>query len=178
MNLNYSPIVFVSGCLLCPSLQAGWSEKKSEWAFSFQKILNDEQYQLIQMPCPESTFKNSKCGLNRKPHGIKFYEELPGFKEHCQLIACSVARQIVEFKRNGYVTVAVIGVEHSPTCAVNYMYTHCGMVKRTGIYIGNLQVELEKLCEKINFVGINRCYPNRAIKLIREFKQSKLFLNP
>lgn len=138
MNSCHKKVVFVPGCLFAPELQACKKEKNWDWAYLWMEFLCKSGCNIIQMPCPESSFECSLCGLGRKPHGVGFYEKLPGFCEHCVVLSEKVVWEILEFKKNGYDILAILGIEHSPTCAANYMYTHQGMVKRSGIFMEGL----------------------------------------
>lgn len=59
-----------------------------------------------------------------------------------------------------------IGVEHSPTCAVSYMYSHKGMLKRAGMFYEALLRELNGRGMKVPWIGINRTHPQKALKAL------------
>ena len=163
MNLYHKRVVFVPGCLLAPAFQAGDGEKKYSWASEWVEFLGKSGYNIVQMVCPESSFDSPEGGLDRKPHGVGFYENLPGFCQHCLLLSDKTAKSISAFARNGYHVLAIIGIEHSPTCASSYMYTHLGMQKRSGIFMGYLKEALNREGLSIPMIGINRRYPQKSI---------------
>ena len=119
------------------------------------------------MPCPEASFCSYESGLQRKPHGIKHYKYLPNFEDYCNKLAISVAEQIEGFKNNGSEVLAVIGIEHSPTCAINYMYTNSGNVKRKGLFTQSIDTILQQKNMIIPMVGINRRYPRKSIEELK-----------
>lgn len=163
MNLNLKNIIFVPGCLLCPSYQADSSNKNRLWNQEFFEFFFNNGIELVQMPCPESTFSNKSCGISRLPHGLQFYENLPGFSEHCQYLSTQVVAQIHDFNRYEDRVLAILGIEHSPTCAVNYMYTHLGTIHRSGIFLKYIIEALKQENMDITVIGINRRYPRKAI---------------
>lgn len=174
MNLNHKNIIFVPGCLLCPSYQANFNEKNQCWNQEILAFLYTNQIELVQMPCPESSFDNKDCGIARKPHGLQFYETLPGFNEHCLSLCTNVVAEIYNFGMHGYRILAIIGIEHSPTCSVSYMYTHLGTIHRSGIFIGNIMDALDNANINVPFIGINRRFPQKAIAKIDELLKDQI----
>ena len=164
MSSNKDMIVFVPSCLLCPLYMAKKGNQSELWRKTIINHLINEEYSIVQMPCPEVSFPNYRCGLVRIPHGIKHYEELEGFKEHCFKLANQVIFQIEAFYINGYKVSAILGIEHSPTCAASYMYTNKGTQKRQGIFIQYIAQRLKEREYLIPIIGINRRYPNKVIQ--------------
>ena len=72
--------------------------------------------------------------------------------------------EAIALERSEEKTIAIIGVEHSPSCAANYMYTHTGMKKRKGLFLSHLCAEMEKNGLVYSVIGINRRFPKKAIK--------------
>jgi len=168
MNWSRKTIVFVPGCLLCPSLQAGEDEKNFVWTEMFRAVWEKYPVGLVQMPCPEAEFPTGLSGLGRPAHGIRYYENLAGFSAHCAVLARQTAGQILSFQQAGYKIAAVMGIEHSPTCAVRYMYTHQGTVRRTGLYLDALINALAISGTDVTYIGINRTYPRKAVKELED----------
>ncbi len=164
MNWNLRQVVFVPGCMLCPAFQAALAEKNTLWQQPIITYLVSRQIGIIQMPCPEASFRGYENGTARAAHGIGYYEKLCGFCEHCAVLGESVVRQAIELTQAGYTVIAVIGIEHSPTCAASYMYTNRGMEKRKGIYMSMLSEGFRQNQLNIPTVGINRRYPGKFIR--------------
>ena len=110
------------------------------------------------MPCAESLFCDS---LIRTPKGLSKYNTLE-FNEHCQLLADEVSKQIHLIANSGYKVIAVLGIEQSPSCCVNYIYTNHGMEKRKGLFMDKLSKNIED--SNIPIIGINRKYTNKSLK--------------
>ena len=164
MSWNHRRIVFVPGCMLCPAFQAVQAEKNMRWQQQIITYLVSSQIGIIQMPCPEASFQGYKKGTARGAHGVGYYEKLPGFYEHCAILGENIVREAIELTKAGYTVVAVIGIEHSPTCAASYMYTNRGTEKREGIYMHLIHEEIRQNQLDIPVMGINRRYPEKFIR--------------
>lgn len=158
---NRSPnFIFVPFCLLAQAYQAQ-GIVKYEWKSSIKPFVNlliDNDINIIQMPCAESTFNNS---LIREPMGLAKYNT-EEFNIHCERIANEVSNQIKQLIESNYKVIAILGIEQSPSCCVNYIYTNHGNENRQGLF-------MEKLYDKIKaynipFIGINRRYINKSLK--------------
>lgn len=157
-------MVFVSKCLLCPSLQVQSDMIDGNIYCEIIKRILDAGVAIVQLDCPEASFDGYNVGLTRKPHGIHYYENLPGFKEHCTSLAEKTAKEIIGFHQNAFTVLAIIGIENSPTCAVHYIYTHQGMQKRRGLYFEAIDKILSSHNIVIPFLGINRRYTKKALR--------------
>lgn len=171
MNSINNKVIFVPACLLCPSFMASSKKKNTAWRQNIISYLNNNEYDIIQLPCPEASFNSEETGIHRKPHGIKFYEELAGFKSHCLILSGEVINQIDAFVSKGYKVLAIMGIEHSPTCAANYIYTCRGMIKRKGIFFDAINSGLRHKNLEITILGINRRYPHKTIQALKELEQ-------
>lgn len=156
--------VFVPFCLLAQAYQAQ-GIVKFEWKSSIKPFVNlliENDINIIQMPCAESTFNDR---LIREPMGITKYDT-EDFNTHCEHLAQEVANQIKQLIKSNYKVIAILGIEQSPSCCVNYIYTNRGNENRKGIF-------MEKLYDKIKeydipIVGINRKYINKSLKQLED----------
>lgn len=159
MDNRSDKFVFVPFCLMAQAFQAQ-GIVKYEWKSSikpFMTLLLDKNINIIQMPCAESEFKNS---LIREPKGISKYDT-SDFNEHCEVLATKVAKEIDGIIESGYKIEAILGIEQSPSCCVNYIYTNKGMEKRMGLFMSKLYDKVKKY--DIPIVGINRKYINKSL---------------
>ncbi len=164
MDNRSKNFIFVPFCLMAQAYQAQ-EIVKYEWKASIKpimKLLIEKDINIIQMPCTESTFNDS---LIRKPMGLSKYNTKE-FNEHCEEKANIVANQIAEIEKAKYNVIAILGIEQSPSCCINYIYTNKGMEKRKGIF-------MEKIYEKIKdksipFIGINRKYIKKSVNALEE----------
>lgn len=159
--------VLVSPCILSPGFQA---ERKAEkhWGYAFIELLMKYEVDIIPMPCPESAFGGFSSGLQRGKHGIDYYLSLDGYQEHCMRLAQQSAARYADLSFGGYQFICMLGVEHSPSCAVNYLYSQHGTLKRLGIFFELLQEKLDSRNLSIPQVGINRKYPRKALELLEQ----------
>lgn len=159
--------VFVPFCLLAQAYQAQ-GIVKYEWKSSikpFVNILIDNDINIVQMPCAESTFNHN---LIRKPMGLTKYNN-KNFNDHCEKLAIQVANEIQNIISSNYKVIAILGIEQSPSCCVNYIYTNHGNENRQGLFI-------EKLYEKIKdynipIIGINRKYINKSLNQLKSIME-------
>ena len=164
MSNRSKKFVFVPFCLLAQAYQAK-GIVKYEWKSSikpFVELLIDNDVNIIQMPCAESTFSNS---LVREPKGLKSYDT-PEFRNHAKLLAQEVSKQIKNIISSGYEVIAILGIEQSPSCCVNYIYTNNGTENRKGLFMQELFEEVDYL--NIPFIGINRKYINKSLNKLKE----------
>lgn len=166
MSWCHKIVIFVPGCLLCPSLQADNGKKNRDWPEAFRTLWAKYPVNLVQMPCPEATFPEHLAGLRRMPHGIQYYKNLDGFQAHCVRLAQRMVDQILAFQQAGYEVSAVVGVEHSPTCAINYIYTHQGTMRSAGLYLNSLMNALATTSIDISYIGVNRNFPGKAVRAL------------
>lgn len=155
---------FVPFCLLAQAFQAQ-GIVKYEWRSSikpFVNILLKNDINIIQMPCAESTFNGN---LIREPMGLTKYNNKE-FNMHCELIAEEVANQIKKLIESNYKVISVLGIEQSPSCCVNYIYTNHGMENRMGIFMEKLYNKIKEY--NIPIIGINRKYINKSLKQLED----------
>jgi len=128
---------------------------------------------ILQMPCPEFTF----CGNPRPPRTKKEYESIPGFKDHCEILAAAVAkdlREIVSLSREPKIRIlAIVGVERSPTCGVrktpiskksneSFLYA-----PTKGLFLEILDRKLNDLGMNIRFIGLDLNKPENFVIAIK-----------
>lgn len=154
--------VIVPACLLAQAYQAQ-GLVKYEWRSCikpFLQLLVENDINIIQMPCAETEYS----GLIRKPAGDKFYSSRE-FVQLCDKLSSQVEKQVKDIVGAGFQVVAILGIENSPSCAVNYVYSNRGMQKKQGEFICQLYKKLEDT--HIPFIGINRRFVNKSLKKLQ-----------
>lgn len=133
--------VFVSHCLLAQGVMAEGIVK------NFPAIVKpviqfcmDNDINIMQMPCPETMCMRG--GLGREPHGKQWYEK-NGLRETARSIAGPQAEYMAKLIKGGFRILAIIGVDFSPACAVNYLNKGPASYKAKGIYIEELEKAME-----------------------------------
>ena len=107
---------------------------------------------IFQMPCPETLCMAG--GLGRPPRGKAWYEA-NGLRETARAIAQGQADYMARLRDGGIEIVAVIGVEFSPACGVNYLNKGRTIVRDQGIYVEELKAALFARNLDPMFVGVN-----------------------
>ena len=168
MDNRSKKFIFIPFCLMAQAYQAQ-GIVKYEWKSSirpFMDLILDHDINIIQMPCAETEFKN---GLIREPKGITKYNTKE-FNEHCKTLANKVTNQIKNLIESNYEIVAILGIEQSPSCCVNYIYTNKGMEKRMGLFMQELYENTKEL--NIPIIGINRKYINKSLTELEKLLDS------
>ena len=157
--------VLLPPCVLSPGLQA---ERKPgiHWGYPFVELLMEHGANPVFLPCPESSFGGYDKGLQRGKHGIDYYKGTEGYEGYCVRLAEQWAEMILDMQTGGFDFICILVVEHSPTCAVSYMYSHKGMLKRAGMFYEALLRELNGRGMKVPWIGINRTHPQKALKAL------------
>lgn len=164
MDNRSKKFVFVPFCLMAQAYQAQ-DIVKYEWKSSikpFMNLLLDNDINIIQMPCAEATFEDS---LIREPKGISKYNT-ETFNKHCEKIAQETEKQIRIILKSGYDIIAILGIEQSPSCCVNYIYTNKGIEKRMGLFMEKLYSKIKDT--NIPIIGINRKYINKSLEELKK----------
>lgn len=158
--------IFVPFCLMAQAYQAQGIVKYEHKACikPIVELLIDNDINIIQMPCPEVL---SEEGLIRKPKGLSKYDTKK-FNNLCEILANDIYKNIENLIAAGYQVTAIMGIEHSPSCCVNYIYTNHGMENRKGLFIDKIYKKLNEKNIEIPFIGINRKYIKNALNEIKK----------
>lgn len=153
--------IFVPFCLMAQAYQAQGIVKYEHKASikPIMQLLIEKDINIIQMPCPESL---SVEGLIRSPKGISKYDT-KDFNNLCEELATNVFKNIKQLIVAKYEIIAILGIEQSPSCCVNYIYTNKGMENRKGLFIDKLANMLEINNINIPIIGINRKYIQKSL---------------
>lgn len=168
MDNRSKKFIFIPFCLIAQAYQAQ-GIVKYEWKSSIRPFIDlilDYDINIIQMPCAETEFKNS---LIREPKGITKYDTVD-FNNHCESLANKVAKQIKDLVESNYEVVAILGIEQSPSCCVDYIYTNKGIEKRMGLFMQKLHENIKGL--NIPVIGINRKHINKSLKKLKELLEN------
>ncbi len=163
--------VLLPECLLAVHFQVSCPANFDSWRSQFLNLILEYGTDIITYECSESSFEGYRKGLLRLPHGIDYYQKIEGYSEHCELLAARTYEKINAMSVAGYQILAIVGIENSPSCSVNYMYTHHGMQKRPGIFMNALKECLYEEENSIPYIGINRRYPRKALEGLKRILQ-------
>ena len=170
MNSQNKSVVLVPGCLLCPVFQVKYDSTKLAWREEIMKALVDAGVGIVQMPCPEALFRGYDEGLSRKPHGVRYYEKLPGFQHHCKALAEATLEQILALEKHEIRVKAILGIENSPTCAVNRIFTYgIGTEHRAGLFVEALMSLMPEKGLSVPIIGITKHKKSQEKEIRRLF---------
>ena len=122
-------VVLIAHCILNQNSRATGLAKNPSAMKPLVNFLLRNKIGIMQMPCPELAFK----GVLRHPQTREQYDS-PKFRKHCQRIANELVDQIQEYSKGGIELKLVLGVQGSPSCAVD--------VPSAGIFMDELRSAL------------------------------------
>jgi predicted secreted protein len=171
-------VALVAFCVICQAFQAR-GIVKYDWRATIKPVLYElieQEINIIQLPCPEGSYNGYCKGLKREPIGLSGYDTTD-YHEHCLELVLDSIRVVEGLIENGYEINAIVGIEKSPSCAINYIYTRKGMLNRKGIFMTHLEEQLAVRGITIPFIGVNRQNPRKGVEQLRDAvsRQGALF---
>lgn len=156
--------MFTSFCLLAQGLRAkGIVKKFPAIVKPVVELLEKYEINLIQMPCPELEYE----GIKRKPASKANYDN-EVYRNICRKYANQITNFIEKLTENGYEVLGILGIENSPSCAVNYLFERGKRTRGMGIYMEELKKELKGRNLNIPFVGIDIHGMNKTINELKK----------
>lgn len=129
-------IVVICHCLLnCNSKVEGPSSFKG--AHNIVKQLINEEYGIIQLPCPEMIM----YGIKRWGHVKDQFDNL-FFRNQCRVMLEPYIKQFLNYTKNGYEIKGIIAIDGSPSCGYN-------LTSKSDKWFGEMS-ECDNLKEKIS----------------------------
>ena len=146
---KYDEAIVVSFCILDQFMRAKGAKmyKKNLHAPILEWAINNN-IAIIPLPCPEYSFE----GIDRRAAGIERYDT-PNYRKHCKEMANRAINLLEDHINKGIEIKAIVGVDGSPSCGVNYSTKNRINVYRPGIFINEMMIQSINL--KLKFLGIN-----------------------
>ena len=138
------------------------------------QILIDAGTGMLQMPCPELLC----LGLDRQAEpGLQPTVEAEDTRVAqrmtedqartiCRKIVDDLVYQLVEYRKNGFELVGVLGINGSPTCGVETTWANDQEIQGAGVFIQMLDEECRKRGIALAMRGIKAYEPQRAIATV------------
>ena len=166
-------IVLLAHCLLNVNAKV---EGIATVAGGCQKLVTEllaAGYGIIQLPCVEQHC----CGIRRWGQ-VKEQLAFPSFRQRCRELLQPIVEQVQDFAQHGYEIAGVIGLNGSPSCAVNTTcsgnwYGEIGdgyglpekiatlrPLQEPGVMMEELAVMLEQAGLKVKFLAVNEADPD------------------
>jgi predicted secreted protein len=144
-------IVFVSHCLLNQNARHLGGEKYPGVVRELFELFSESGVGIVQIPCPQLEFNE---GLNRKVES-KESNENNGFRTKCQKLSSNIIETIEKYIRKNYEVLGILGVEQSVTCGVYQIQNGRRNVPGKGIFIEELEKQMEKKNFQVPIIGVN-----------------------
>lgn len=137
-------------------------------------ILNNG-FGIIQLPCVEQ----SCFGINRWGQ-VKEQLDFPGYRAKCRFLLQPIIEQVLDFYENGYEIAAIIGLDGSPSCGINYTCTgkwggeigdgydlpakidSLDTLNEAGVMMRILKEMLEEVSINVKFLAVDESNPEGA----------------
>ncbi len=175
-------IVFVSHCILNSLSKVKKNRKNVEESKkTLLSFLIDENIRIVQLPCPEAY-----CyGLKRWGHTREQFDNFH-YRDQCRQLFMPYVHQMIEYEKNDYNVLAIIGVYGSPTCGVNVtcsgewggelkrntrlndLINEVKSVEGRGIFVEEMEGLLEEHGLKIPFIEYNGKFINHTIEELKD----------
>ncbi|MBU1202756.1 hypothetical protein KKH39_01805 [Patescibacteria group bacterium] len=157
--------VFLSFCATAQGVRAqGIVRKYPAIITPVTEMLTRHKINMVQMPCPELIFD----GFCRRPCHKTHYDKVSN-RAVCRQLAQTVVGQMILFKDNGNELMAVLGIDFSPSCAVDLIYGEKRQhLRGSGIFVEELQSLMHKQSLRVPMIGIRLYQMEDTLKQLRE----------
>ncbi|MFH1473958.1 MAG: hypothetical protein ABIE55_03625 [Candidatus Aenigmatarchaeota archaeon] len=142
-------VLFVSHCLLNQNAMAVGTEKYTGSVKDLLEVFAEAGVGIVQLDCPQLEFNN---GLNRRP---TTKNSTNGYRNDCKKLSSKVMKKIELYLRNDYKVLGILGVEFSQTCGVHRIQNGKRNVPGKGIFMEELEMEMQKKNFQVPVVGVN-----------------------
>jgi predicted secreted protein len=142
-------VLFVSHCLLNQNVMAVGKAKYTGSVKDLLELFSEAGIGIVQLDCPQLEFNN---GLNRRP-SVK--SSANGYRNDCKKLSSKVMKKIELYLRNDYKVLGILGVEFSQTCGVHQIQNGSRSVPGKGIFIEELENEMQKKNFQVPVIGVN-----------------------
>lgn len=168
-------IVLLSHCILNVNAKIYGIATEQAGCIRIVEGLLKNGFGIIQLPCVEQ----SCFGINRWGQ-VKEQVDFPAFRAKCRFLLQPIIEQVLDFYENGYEISAIVGLDGSPTCGVNYTCTgkwggeigegydlpakieSLGILREPGVMMEVLKEMLEEMHINARFLSIDESNPNAS----------------
>lgn len=144
-------LIFVSHCILNQNARPIGGEKFPGSVKDLLELFAESGVGIIQIPCPQLEFNE---GLDRKSKSKESYDT-NGFRTNCQKLSINIIQMIENYLRKSYSVLGILGVELTSTCSVYQIKNGRRSVPGKGIFIEELEKEMQKKNFQIPIIGVN-----------------------
>ena len=155
-------VIFLAHCILNQNaISDGTADYPAAHREVVQAIL-DAQVGIVQMPCPElcclGLDRSDPLGAERpivvENTRIRREMERSEARLWMEELVRQVTGQVLEYRRNGFDVVGIVGMDRSPCCGVNTTSDENRELTGQGVFIAAVQAAMAGLGIRIPFIGI------------------------
>jgi predicted secreted protein len=167
-------LILVAHCILN---QNSISDGTAEYPGSIKEVVNlllESQIGILQMPCPElhclgldrGNIHGGKQPVLTENSRIRRELNKPATKQKIKKLVDQLVFQIEEYIHHGFLIKGIVSINRSPSCGVNTTSMNDQEVEGKGVFIEELEKELEKRSIKIDNIGIKASKVDEAISML------------
>ena len=139
-------VIFLAHCILNQNSRASGIAKRRGPIREVLEILLHHGVGIVQMPCPELLY----LGPDRPTHDKEWYDR-EDFRELCRKLAEDVATLLEMYLKGGYKVLGIVGIEHSPSCAVESISL---IIQGEKTYVEGKGIFMEELSKTLTSKGL------------------------
>ena len=144
-------VVFVSHCLLNQNTMPLGKESYAGSVKDLMELFAESGIGIIQLECPQMEYTNI---LERRPASKSSFEN-NGFRENCRKMSSEILERVELYLKNNYKVIGILGVEFSKTCGVHQVRNGSRRIPGKGIFMEELESEMQKKNFQIPIIGVN-----------------------
>ena len=144
-------VVFVSHCLLNQNTMPVGKESYPGSVKDLLELFAESGVGIVQLECPQMEYNSV---LDRKPT-TKALNENNGFRESCRKMSSDILEKVELYLKHNYKVVGILGVEFSRTCGVHQVRNGSRRTPGKGVFIEELETEMQKKNFQIPVIGVN-----------------------
>ena len=168
-------ILVIAHCIINQNAKSDGTASYGGTITELMEFINSTSIGIIQMPCPEIHCLGLDRGdINGSTRPVieensRIRREMTKEKsmETIGILIKPLVYQIEEYLNNGFEIKGVIGINRSPSCGVNTTSKENKEVEGQGVFVKELQNELNKRGIKIPFIGIKVFEPEKALMKVK-----------
>ena len=168
-------VILVAHCILNQNSKMDGTASYSGPVVEILDLLLQSNVGILQMPCPEMIClgldRGNKEGylspVVEENSRIRFEMVRDSAKEKMKSLIDDLVFQVLEYQRNGFTILGIVGVNRSPICGVETTSKDNQEAAGEGVFVESFRRSLEENGIYLNFVGIKAFEPEAAVNDIR-----------
>jgi predicted secreted protein len=172
-------IIFVAHCILNQNAKLDRCALYPGAILEVSRLLVESGVGILQIPCPElqalglgrQARQGNQASIEEEDTRIRLRMEEKESRQVCRQIARLVLHDLEEYSRNGFQIVGLVGVNGSPSCAVEVTWEADAEKAGPGILVGILRDEMLNRGLLCPCIGIRASQPAEAVSAVMRILQ-------